>query len=100
MSDISGIISQFDNANLSVIVDGPPNYDSGRVIIRGDADGFRFLARILDSMADNVSDARHPASTNGWQLVLSPRDFPQLEMDNSNLVLDCDAQHRVPPLRG
>src|SRR6185369_1852136 len=100
MSDIQNIISQFHNANLSIQVDGPPNYDSGRVIVRGDTNGFRFLARILDSMADNVCDAGHPASSNGWQLVLSPRDVPQLETDRSNLVLDCDPQHRVSPLRG
>jgi hypothetical protein len=100
MSDIRDIIAQFHNANLSIHVDGPPNYDSGRVIIRGDSHGFQFLARVLGAMADTVSDANHPASTNGWQLVLSPRDVPQLEMDNSNLALDCDPQHRVPPLRG
>jgi hypothetical protein len=100
MSDIQNIVGQFHNANLSIHIDGPPNYDAGRVIIRGDDNGFRFLARMLDAMADNVNNARRPESKIGWQLVLSPRDIPQLEMDNSNLVLDCDPQYRVPPLRG
>jgi hypothetical protein len=100
MTEIRDIVDTFKDANLSIVVDGPPNYDSGRVIIRGDADGFRFLARTLETMANTVSDAKHPASNNGWQLVVSPRDVRQLETDNTNLVLDCDPQHRVSHLRG
>jgi hypothetical protein len=100
MSDIRDIVGQFSEANLSVKVDGPPHFDSGRVIVRGDANGFRFLARILESMAESVLNAKRPASMSGWQIVLSPRDVPQLEMDDSRLVLDCDQQHRVSPLQG
>jgi len=100
MTEIRDIVDRFNDADLSIQVDGPPNYDAGRVIIRGDANGFRFLAQMLNTMADAVSDTSLPSSNTGWQLVLSPRDIPQLEMDNSNLVLDCHPQHRVPPLRG
>jgi hypothetical protein len=100
LSDIRDIVGQSLGANLSVKIDGPPNFDSGRVIVRGDAAGFRFLARVMDSMAEAVSKADHSASKNSWQIVLSPSDLSQLEMDNSKLVLDCDPQHRVSPLRG
>jgi hypothetical protein len=88
------------DANLSIHADGPPNYDSGRVIVRGDVNGFRLLAQVLSAMADQVSTDNHAASVHGWHLAISPRDVPQLEMDNAILVLDCDPTHRVPPLRG
>jgi len=89
MSDIADTFHRFANARLSIQTDGPPNFDCGRVIVSGDVDGFRLLAAILIEMADNVASTDHPASGNGWQLVLSPRDVPQLQMDDAALSLDC-----------
>jgi hypothetical protein len=90
MVDISQILGQHPVATLRIETDGPPNFDSARVIISGDPAGFRMLAAILNAMADAVSTAAHPASRNGWQLGLSPGDVRQLKMAHGILSLDCE----------
>jgi len=88
--NVSDILQRFKSALLSIAVEGPPHYDCGRVIVRGDPNGFRFLASLLQEMADTVSSSNQPASRSGWHLGLKPEDVPQLRMNNAILVLDCD----------
>jgi hypothetical protein len=98
--DIPAVFSRYGSAHITVEVAGPPDYDCGRVIVRGDVDGFRMLAELLTGMANAVSESSHPASQHGWQLALAPHDVPQLAMDNAMFVLDCEPSDGVSALRG
>src|SRR5438105_3760194 len=99
MTDLAGVFSQFPGARLTVERGGPPQYDCGRVILRGNPDGLRLLASVLSAMAGAVDIKDDPVSQHGWQLGLSPDDLSWLKTDGSILVLDCDPQP-VSPLRG
>jgi hypothetical protein len=90
--DVTSLLQRFNDASLHVSIDGPPHYDSSRVIVTGNPAGFQLLAAFLLEMAGAVASPGHPASLRGWHLALDSRDIPQLEMDNSILVLNCEAR--------
>ncbi len=82
-------IAKFPEAAISMETDGPPAYDSGRVILRGDPDGFRWLAGVLLKMADDVDDPSNPAH-RGWHLVLGDETTAQLRLaEDLRLSLNC-----------
>ena len=95
MSSISDVFDRYPNAALGIEADGPPHYESGRIIISGTAESFRMLAAVLTTMAEAVEDHDHPASRHGWSLVLRPCDVPQLRMPDASLSLHCDPD--APP---
>jgi hypothetical protein len=95
--DVSDVLNSFADSSLTIRVDGPPRYDSRRVIVGGDAGAFRMLAETLLAMAETV-EADPAIRQSGWRLVLSPEDVPQLHMDNGDLlVLDCDPDYQGTP---
>lgn len=70
-------IARFPDAAIKIETDGPPAYDSRRVIVTGDPDGFRWLAHVLLKMADDVDDKSKPARI-GWHLVFGDDTATQL----------------------
>jgi hypothetical protein len=90
MRDVLRVLKSFAGSSVAVRVDGPPRYDSQRVIVEGDPRAFRMLAEVLSAMAETVESDPAIRQT-GWRLVFSPDDLDQLRMDNGyQLVLDCD----------
>ena len=82
-------IARFPDAAISIETDGPPAYDSGRVIVRGNPDGFRWLAGVLLKMANDVDEPSSPAHI-GWHLVFGDDTAAQLTLaENLRLSLNC-----------
>jgi hypothetical protein len=90
MRDVLQVLKSFAGTSATVRVDGPPRYDSQRVIVEGNPSAFRMLAEVLSAMAETVES--DPAiQKTGWRLILSPDALDQLQMEKGHhLVLDCD----------